>query len=76
MGIFVEKKGNSIRIETNQPGGAAIHNAIYDDRQLLAAMESSGIREVEVKKEDAYPIDVVEAFEEKYKEKTGHYRFK
>jgi len=71
MGIVVEKKGNYLKVETDQPNGWAVQAAIHDQPELKTAMGISGINRIEVKKDDAGAYDVERAFDEKYQEKTG-----
>ena len=76
MGIVVERKGDSTKIETDGISGDVDHAMIYRDRELLAAMSSCGINRIEVNREDANLSDVRYAFEEVHKEKHGEYRWK
>lgn len=72
MGVTVERKGDYLKVESDVESAGSTHAMIHDDRELRTAMEVSGINKIEVKMDDPCEYNVRAAFDDKYKEKSGH----
>ena len=71
MSIKVEKIGKKLIVETDYSGADVDHSMIHGDRELIGAMKSFGIDNLEGLKRTGVLYSLRESFDEQFKKKTG-----